>query len=186
MRRGIIALCTLVLVALTACGGPTSSGPGSDLVEGERGLTRVPVGDREPAPVASGEDLDGEPLSTEDFPGKVIVLNVWGSWCPGCRLEAPALVAAQEQTAEIAQFIGINTRDPDPAQAKAFERAFEINYPSIYDPAGAELLKFTDLPPGAIPSTLIIDPDGRVAARVIGETTTATLVGMIEDIAEGK
>ncbi|MFW6597607.1 TlpA family protein disulfide reductase [Propionibacteriaceae bacterium Y2011] len=187
-RRGLGAVVALVLLALlSACNsGPTETA-GQGFVEAEPGVTQVPPAERQAAPVVHGTSLDGEPLSTEDYPGKVIVINVWGSWCPPCRAEAPDLVAAADQTAEVAQFIGLNIRDPDPAQAQAFVRAFDITYPSIYDPSGAELLKFADhLPPGMIPSTLVIDADGRVAARVIGVISTGSLVALVNDVAEGR
>jgi hypothetical protein len=83
-------------------------------------------------------------------------------------------------------FVGINTRDLSPAPAQAFQRAFGITYTSLYDPTGALLLGFTDLPPNAIPSTLVIDAKGRVAARIVGATTTATIVGLVTDISEGR
>lgn len=185
VRTGIAAVLAVMVLVLSAACSSTDSTP-DGLVEGERGLTRIPVAERHEAPIAMGDDLDGSPLSTEDFPGKVIVLNVWGSWCNPCRKEAPDLIEAQDRTAEVAQFIGINTRDLDPAPARAFARSFGLNYRSIFDPSGAELLKYGDLPPGAIPSTLIIDAEGRVAARIIGIATVSTLVGLIEDVAAGK
>ena len=92
-----------------------------------------------------------------------------------------ALVEAAAQLPGV-QFIGINTRDLNPAPAQAFVRAFDIPYPNIYDPDGALLLEFGQLPPKAIPSTLVIDSEGRVAARILGETTASTLVGIIEDV----
>ena len=115
------------------------------------------------------------------------MINVWGSWCPPCRKEAPALQAASVETAGIAQFLGINTKDLDPAPAEAFVRANKITYPSIYDPSGASLLAFAgDLPPSAIPSTLILDADGRLAVRILGEISTITLVTMVNDVAAGR
>ena len=78
--------------------------------------------------------------------------------------------------------IYINTRDNDPATAQAFVRAFGVEYPNLYDPDGALLLGFGQVPPKAIPSTLVIDASGRVAARMLGEVTTATLVGVVEDV----
>ena len=83
-------------------------------------------------------------MSTADYPGKVVVVNVWGSWRGPCRKEAPDLAAASQDSADVAQFIGLNIRDYDPAPARAFVRAFNVPYPSIYDPRGAELVKFTD------------------------------------------
>lgn len=179
-------LVAAAILLLAGCNGATGTAPGSGLVQTEPGLTRVPVEERQPAAVAEGEGLDGEPLSTADYGDLVVVVNVWGSWCPPCRKEAPALVAAQEETADVAQFVGINTKDLDRAPALAFDRTFKINYPSIFDPSGGQLLKFTELPPGAIPSTLVIDREGRVAARVIGPITQNSLVQLINDVAEGK
>ena len=71
--------------------------------------------------------------------------------------------------------------------AEAFVRAFKITYPSIYDPTGKTLLAFAgQLPPSAVPSTMIIDAQGRLAVRVLGEISTITLVAMIDDVASGK
>jgi thiol-disulfide isomerase/thioredoxin len=126
-------------------------------------------------------------VSSIAYPGKVVVLNVWGSWCGPCRKEAPDLQAASEQTKDTAQLLGINTKDRSEAAAEAFVRANKLTYPSIYDPDGKTLLAFAgDLPPSAIPSTMIIDTQGRLAVRVLGDLSRATLVAMISDVASGK
>jgi thiol-disulfide isomerase/thioredoxin len=129
--------------------------------------------------------LAGDEISTADFAGTPIVVNVWGSWCAPCRAEAPHLVEAAEQLGDRAAFVGLNTRDLDAAPARAFERAFEITYPSIFDPDGELLLGFGQLPPKAIPSTVVIDADGRVAARVLGQVDAKTLVGIVGDVEAG-
>ena len=120
-----------------------------------RNLTRVPPDQRKELPTISGPALGGsQTISTQDFRGKVVVINVWGSWCPPCRKEAPDLQAASVETKDIAQFVGITSKDYDPAPAEAFVRSFKITYPSIYDPSGKVLLAFAgELPPSAIPST---------------------------------
>lgn len=183
-RRWTLLVLTLVLPLIAAC---SSGGSGeSGFVSGDTGLTVVPVAERKDAPVVTGTGLDGEDLTT-DHPGKVVVINVWGSWCAPCRKEAPDLQAAHDQTEDTAVFIGIDTRDPDPAPARAFVRNFGITYPSIHDPQGQTLLEFAGhLPPSGIPSTLVIDSEGRIAARIIGVVDEATLVGLIEDTAEGR
>ena len=91
------------------------------------------------------------------------------------------------ETKDIAQFVGIISKDYDPVLAEAFVRSFKITYPSIYDPSGKVLLAFSgDLPPSAIPSTLIIDRQGRLAVRVLSEVSKITLVDMINDVADGR
>lgn len=186
MRLAVAATLVAVLALLTGCGSPTSSAPGGGYVEAKPGVTQIDPSQRHAAPIASGTGLDGSPLSTESFRGKVVVLNVWGSWCNPCRKEAPDLVAVAAATRDVAQFVGLNTRDLDPGPAHAFVRTFQLNYPSIYDPSGSELLKFTDIPPGAIPSTLLLDRQGRVAARVIGPISQGSLTQLINDVAAGK
>jgi thiol-disulfide isomerase/thioredoxin len=140
-----------------------------------RNLTRVPPDQRKELPAVSGQGLgSNKPISTQDYRGKVVVINVWGSWCPPCRKEA-------------AQFVGITSKDYDPAPAEAFVRSFKITYPSIYDPTGKVLLAFAgELPPSAIPSTMIIDKNGRLAVRVLSEVSKITLVDMINDVADGR
>lgn len=183
--RALAGLLTaLALLVVGACS--SGSGGAEGFVAGKTGLTRVPVAERVEAPVASGPGLDGSEVTTS-HPGKVVVLNVWGSWCEPCRAEAPALEAAWQDTKGVAQFVGIDTRDPDPAPARAFVRSFGITYPSIHDPRGHSLLQFSGtLPPSGIPSTLVIDADGRIAARIIGEVDRTTLVGLVRDTAEGR
>jgi thiol-disulfide isomerase/thioredoxin len=116
-----------------------------------------------------------------------VVLNVWGSWCGPCRTEAPILAdTARDLADQGVQFIGINTRDHGTARPLAFQRNFDIPYPSIYDPDGSTLLSFTGtLPLNAIPSTVIIDRKGRVAGRVLGEIRSETTFrDLVEEVAQ--
>ena len=156
-------------------------------VSGDGTTTIVAESQRAAAPDLRGTTLDGEPFVLADHLGEVVVLNVWASWCAPCRAEAPAL---QEVAAELAdsgvQFVGLNNRDSaEPAQA--FVDRFGLTYPSVVDTDGSLQLLFRDtLPPAAIPSTLVIDQQGRVAARAIGEVDRSRLLGLIEPIlAEG-
>lgn len=180
MIPALTALVCLVSACSDGTGGAAEDGSiGFEVGNGS--VLVLPPDERTAAPELAGTTLDGDPLSTADFPGQILVLNVWGSWCAPCRAEAPALVGAAEEMPDV-QFIGINTRDLDPAPAQAFVRAFDIPYPNIYDPDGALLLGFGQVPPKAIPSTLVIDENGQVAARILGEITTSTLVGVVEDV----
>lgn len=149
----------------------------------ETGLTRWASGERRKAPVLSGQTLTGSALSTARFRGSIVVLNAWGSWCAPCREEAPDLRrAAEDISAQGVQFIGIDTRDND-AAARAFVREFRIPYPSLVDDKGELLLRLrSTVPPQAIPSTILLDGRGRVAARVVGRITYSTLRGLLDDL----
>lgn len=184
MRRRSFLAALAVAPLLAACSageGPVVDDDTIGFQAGDGSVVIIPAGERQAAPELRGETLDGEELSTADHAGQLVVLNVWGSWCAPCRAEAPALVEVAKQLPEVS-FIGINTRDADRAPAQAFVRSFEVPYPNLFDPKGRLLLGFGQLPPKAIPSTLVIDEEGRIAARILGETTASTLVGVIEDV----
>jgi len=190
LRIGAVLAAMLMLVACARTGADeqTRSAGQAGYPDVPGNLTRVPPDQRKELPTVSGPALGStESISTQEYRGKVVVINVWGSWCPPCRKEAPDLQAASVETKDRAQFVGITSKDYDPAPAEAFVRSFKITYPSIYDPSGKVLLAFSgDLPPSAIPSTLIIDRQGRLAVRVLSEVPKITLVDMINDVADGR
>jgi thiol-disulfide isomerase/thioredoxin len=174
-RRRTVALtaaAAAAALALSACGsGGTSAGSGDpEFVPGTGGIDTVRKADRRPAPELSGETLDGKQVDLADYRGKVVVMNVWGSWCAPCRAEMPHLVkVAGDTEADGVAFLGINTRDPNRVPAVKFQKEFKVPYPSLYDPMGKLMLRFPkgSLNPKAIPSTIIIDRDGRIAARAL-------------------
>lgn len=193
--RGWGRVAAVCLVAATAFGcsaqgadGPSRSVSDTGYVGAARAVTLISPGDREPAPEVSGLELGKDrKISTADFGGKVVVLNVWSSSCGPCKAEASDLQAASQETKTIAQFVGLNTRDVDQAPPLAFNRSRGVTYPSIFDPAGDLLVRFAGkLPATAIPSTLIIDTENRMAARVVGPVTKETLVGIIQDVSAGR
>ena len=187
IAAALVALLILAACARTGADEQSRSAGQVGYPDVPRNLTRVPPDQRKELPTVSGPVLgSNQTISTQDYRGKVVVINVWGSWCPPCRKEAPDLQSASVETKDIAQFVGITSKDYDPAPAEAFVRSFEITYPSIYDPTGRVLLAFAgDLPPSAIPSTMIIDREGRLAVRVLSEVSKITLVDMINDVADG-
>lgn len=156
---------------LGACGSGSSSGSGgTNFVTGTGGISTVARGERKAAPDIGGKTLEGKRLDLADYKGKIVVVNVWGSWCAPCRAEAPYLAKVEKQTrAEGVRFVGINTRDTDRSPAQQFEKRFGVEYPSLYDPTGKLMLRFPkgSLNPQAIPSTLVLDRDGRIAARAL-------------------
>lgn len=185
------AATALLLAGCSATGGdePTRGADQQGYVGSGGALTRIAPDQRAPAPTVSGVQLgaDTKTVSTADYPGKVIVLNVWGSWCSPCRQEAAGLQAASVATKADAQFVGLNTRDFAPAAPEAFVRTQGITYPSIFDPSGRSLLELSgQVPPSAIPSTLVLDRQGRVAIRVLGPVSENTLTDMVAEVAAGR
>jgi thiol-disulfide isomerase/thioredoxin len=154
-------------------------------IEGTGAVTRVAPEQRQPAPEFGGPLLGDEDREFHliDARGEIVVLNVWGSWCSPCRKEAPALQAIHEDLAgDGVRFVGVNIRD-NTTDALAFEEQFGITYPSVYDPNARRLLAFREtLPPTSIPTTLVIDRDGNLAARVLGAITEVSLRELITDV----
>ena len=151
------------------------------------GLVRYEPADRKAAPVAAGPSLTGKGVISTNHPGKVVVLNVWESACGPCRAEAPDLLEASHDTADVAVFVGLNVRDRQLAAARAFVRSHDIDYPQISDPSAQQLLNFAGtLPLSSIPTTLVIDNQGRIAARIIGTITATTLTQLINDVHTGR
>jgi thiol-disulfide isomerase/thioredoxin len=172
------------LALLAACSGAGNRGTTDGFVSGDGSITTVDVADRKDAPVLEGDDLEGNPLSTADFAGKTIVVNLWGPWCPPCRAEADDLdVVAAEYADKGVQFVGILTKAKDPSEAIAFNRNREISYPSFADQGGRLELGFADsLPTAAIPTTWIIDAEGRVAVRILDKVSASTLANLVDDV----
>ena len=165
-----------------------SSLPGTGdkgFVTGAGEVVQVEQGRRDDPVTLTGRDLEGDRLSTVEFRGKPVVAVVWGSWCAPCRAEAPDVVAAANELDERAQFVGINIRDSSTEQARSFVRTFDVPYPSYFSPDGEAMLAFSGtLTPNSIPSFVVLDAEGRVAASIIGELPSrTTLVEVVEDVA---
>lgn len=178
-------MATVVAILLAGC---STSGQGTGdqgYVSGNGSVTTIAAADREPAPEVSGTSLDGKPLAIADYPGQVIVLNVWGSWCAECREERADLEAAWRQLSKHdVQFIGIDTRDNIGA-ARSYVRTGGVTYPSIFDSDGQTLLGFRGtVSPAAIPTTIVLDMQHRVAARILGPITKTTLMEIVHDVAD--
>lgn len=174
------------LLALTGCSSLEGSGD-KGYVSGNGAVTELDPGDREKAISLQGDGLDGGTIDLADYRGKVVVINVWGAWCTECREEAPELVeAAEESNPQDVAFLGIDVRDPSRDNAQRYEKTFKIPYPSLYDPSGATLLEFHGtLTPNAVPSTIVLDREGRVAASILGVLPSkTTLTNVIEKVVE--
>ncbi|MFJ8491112.1 TlpA family protein disulfide reductase [Streptomyces sp. NPDC094038] len=183
----LTAIVTLGSLSLSACGsGASGSGGQTNYVVSTDGIARVAKGERKPVGPIKGETLQGKHLDVAEFKGKVVVINIWGSWCPPCRAEAPYLnKVAKETKSKGVQFIGINTRDSSKSLPEKFEDDYDISYPSLYDPSGKLLL--TGFPKGTInlqglPATIILDRNGKIAAREFGGLDDTELRKMISPV----
>ncbi|WP_081746729.1 TlpA disulfide reductase family protein [Arthrobacter sp. H5] len=182
---GVIALASVVFLA--GCAAPdslaqqASAGDNKNYIAGDGSVSEFAASDRgEPIPLEASL-MDGSTVSTADLQGQVTVLNFWYAACAPCRAEAPDLEALyQEFSGKGVQFYGVNIRDEAPT-ATSFERNFGISYPSMLDTDGRILLALsTQVPPQAVPTTLILDKQGRISARILGIAEKSTLKALIE------
>ena len=190
LRNKVLAGIAIVAasLSLTGCAGndPLAeqyrSGDNKNYIAGDGSVTEFGIADRS-VPVAwQGKLADGSTLSSANLSGVVTVLNFWYAGCAPCRAEAPDLVAIAKQFPKV-QFVGVNVRDAA-GTAGAFERKFGIDWPSILDASdGSVVLAFTGIvTPQAVPTTLVIDSKGRVAARVLGRIESSTLKALIKRV----
>ena len=173
--KKLIAVLAIAL-SLTACGNSKQVAAKS-YVAGNGTVTFIQPQDRKMGPTFSGTTLDGENFELPH--GGIVVVNVWASWCAPCRAEAPTLAALANKYKGVV-FLGVLTRDSEVA-ARAFQIRFQLPYPTLVD--DSVLLGFRNtLSANAIPSTILMDPKGRVAARISGEITVASLTELIEKL----
>jgi peroxiredoxin len=189
LSAAIAALGLLGLLAVAGCDGgaiganvPQSAG--ANFVGHAYESAFYKVGQRPKAPDVSGTTVTGATLNLSSYRGDTVVLNFWGSWCAPCRAEAPALgqLARQLQPKGV-RCVGIDIQD-QPDSAKAFMQTFNVSYPSLSDPGDQIALGFhSTVPPAAIPTTLVIDRSGRIAARIYGPATYKELKSLVDEVA---
>ncbi|HWC80921.1 MAG TPA: TlpA disulfide reductase family protein [Pseudonocardiaceae bacterium] len=182
VAAALVAGCTSTHDAVSQSGTYAFVSPG--------GKTQLfyPVAERKPLAPVSGENLakQNTQLQVSDYPNTVVVLNIWGQWCGPCRSESPDLAQAYNQTKALGvQFVGLDERDERQA-ALDFMQNNQIGYPSIYDPSGRAMLALQGFPRTAVPSTLILDRQHRVAAVYIGRVYAGTLLPEIQKVAAEK
>jgi thiol-disulfide isomerase/thioredoxin len=188
VRRRLASLCCAVALVLTASGCASLHGlhgtNDQGVVVGGGGYHEIPVSQRGDPLTLTGRDLDGRSISLQTLRGKPTVVNVWGSWCASCHQEEPYLAAAAKKLGSRANFVGIDSRDSGTAQAKAYNQRYGISWPSFFSPGGEALLSFTGvITPNSIPSTIVLDAQGRAAAAIIGAVpSTLTLVQIVQDV----
>jgi len=184
-RRGTASAAALAVAALAVAGCSSAGDDGGadrGYVSGDSAVLPVPANERREPVQLAGETVDGAQLDLASLRGKPVVLNVWRSDCAPCRKEAGELrAAATELGARNASFVGLNT-DDQLASAKSFERTFAVGYPSLFDPGDLLISLRGSVPPNALPTTLVLDRRGRIAARVSGATTKRTIMGLVQDV----
>ena len=184
LKKFSFVITSVVLtLALAGCGGASSTAD-TGYVSGD-GSTILVAPDKREEPVAlAGTSLDDEHIDISQWRGDVVVINLWASWCAPCRSEAVILEkVAKHLVPENVHFLGLNTRDGK-AAAIAFNKRFPVGYPSIQDEDGTLTLVFGNLGPAATPTTIILDRQGRVAARILGPVEEAQLRDVTEAIVD--
>lgn len=136
----------------------------------------VPEADRQPVPAWDGKLLTGAAWSSTSLRGAVTVVNFWASWCQPCADEWPELLQAADQLQQV-RFLGVNDYDELP-NARQFVAEFGDAYDHVFDPDGAFFESLPGMPTGNLPTTIIIDADGRIAAWKTGRVTA----GQIKDV----
>ena len=200
MRRGrikravlaaaLVALGVIAMAGLAACstGNDAAVYGGSFTFVSPGGQTEFsyPVDQRGTVGDLSGPDLANKDatVALSDYAGKVVVVNFWGSWCGPCRAESDELnTAAAALAGQGVQFLGVNVKDTRDAGAD-FLNSKQVGYPSIFDPSMRTLLSIRGYPSGSIPSTIVIDRQGRVAHVFLEEISNPDqLISTVSQIA---
>jgi thiol-disulfide isomerase/thioredoxin len=192
MRAGLVAALAVASLVLGGCASESDSlaeqyraGTGQNYISGDGALTVVAPESRASGIRFQGPLDVGGTFSSADYAGQVLVVNFWYAGCPPCRLEAPDLEALhQEFKDEGVVFLGVNILDQAPT-AVAFAEEFGVTYPSIIDTNdGSVRLAFAgQVAPNAVPTTVVVDQQGRVAARISGLLTEPdVLAELIRDV----
>ncbi len=196
MRR-ILASAALAIAAallLSGCSAPDQlaldygSGGNKNYVAGDGSILEIAPENRGEPIVFTGVDEAGVDVSSDDYRGKALVVNFWAGYCAPCRAEAPDLEKLSQQWKDRgAQFLGVNTYDESGA-ILAFARNYGVTYPSIVDVhSGATQLAFAGtVAPSALPTTIVLDSKGRVAARILGQIESVSILdAIIKRVVEG-
>lgn len=189
-RSACAAVSVMCLATVTACGAGSNSlesqaraGDAKGYIAGDGTVELIPVARRQPRIALQGTTLEGQSWSLTSNAGKITVLNVWGSWCGPCVAEAPELEKAWQalrRPPDPVVFMGLDFKE-GPAAGAAFQRKYRISYSSLMFDGGTPVLALRGQAP-AVPTTIVIDRQGRIAARILGQTTASTLIGIVTDV----
>lgn len=183
-----VAVAVMVAACVSSCAVAPGESPGgaspSSYVVGGGTIVEFQADARGEPLTVSGKDTDGQAVDTSAWSGTPVVLNVWYSSCGPCRAEAPDLTKLATEFKGKAQFVGVNSRDTAQT-ASAFEDTFNVTYPSIIDDGGQAMAALSGQVPGsAVPLTLVLDRQGRIASRVIGRADPSALKSLITTVVD--
>lgn len=178
-----VLLATVLVAGCTAStDAPKQTGSEFRFVEGTPAGEVIAANERQDAPNITGELLDGAKFALDEHAGSIVVMNFWASWCAPCRVEAPDLQQIyQTYQPQGVQMIGVLVRDTK-GQGQTFSQQVGMTYPSIFDPSAKIALQLNGYPLAAIPSTVVIDADGKVAAAYVSVVDLESLTGTIEQL----
>ncbi|MFT4148304.1 MAG: TlpA disulfide reductase family protein [Micrococcaceae bacterium] len=183
-----LALLGALVSPLAACSSQDSlskqanSGDQKNYIAGDGTVAEYAPGNRIAAVDFTGKTFEGQEINASQLRGKPTILNFWYASCAPCRKEAPALEQVNKGLTGKVNFYGVNMRDTK-ENVDAFNRTFNISYPSFDDRNGKIMLAFNaSVSPQAVPTTLVLDKQGRVAARVLGVTDKSTLNALVNKV----
>ena len=185
----LVAGAAAIALSLTGCASDPLAqqyreGSNKNYIAGDGSITEITPGNRGEPIDFSGVTSQGDSVTSDQFLGHVLVVNFWYAGCAPCRAEAPELEQVYTETSpQGVNFLGVNVRD-QAATVDTFNKRFGITYPSIIDQDGGAQLAFAaQVPPNAVPTTLILDAKGRVAARILGQLKDPSILStLIKDI----
>jgi peroxiredoxin len=174
-RETLIAVLLLVLLALPV---PLLRGVGVPPRTAVATGAEVAALTSELAPDFTAPDLDGNPVTLSDFEGQVVLINFWATWCPPCVRETPRLVRIADTYRDQGLVVlGVNTTyQDDPAKVRQFVGDQRMGYPVLLDTDGAVGAKY---PARLMPTTYLIDRQGRIVHTKVGEVDEATLAEQV-------
>ncbi|WP_240187362.1 TlpA disulfide reductase family protein [Aurantimicrobium sp. MWH-Uga1] len=193
MTRTLVVGVAVIALSLTGCSSDPLAeqyreGSNKNYIAGDGSVTEILLENRGEPITFTGTTENGETVTSEQYLGNVLVVNFWYAGCAPCRAEAADLEQVYQETSPSGvNFLGVNVRD-QAATAISFNERFGVTYPSIMDQNGQAQLSFaSQVPPNAVPTTLVLDAQGRVAARILGQLQSPSiLTTLINDVAAEK
>lgn len=192
--RARIAAALIAVLALSGCASDSLAkdygNGGANYTDGSGVPVQIPADKRTKAIDFTGTTVDGKTFTASESRGPVTVVNFWYANCAPCRAEAPFLQGLYEKyQTDGVKFIGVNIFD-QPAGALSFEKTYKITYPSVMDvDSGAARVAFAGaVAPTATPTTFVLDAKGRIAARIVGQLESKSILNTLisDTLAESK